>query len=238
MGEVDSMNEEYDEIDLRELLHVVLGRWWLIVLFAVVAVLISAFVTLKWIDPVYEAKSTLFIGKESDSIAGISFSDLQIDDQLVVDYQELIKTRLVTEAVIEDLNLSISVSGFVERLSVTGIRDSRFMHIVFQDTDPQRAARISNRLSESLVENAKEIVGVENVVIVDRAITPEQPVSPRLALNLAIAGVLGLMLGLFLVFALHMLDNTFRREEDIERELGITVLGVVPRFDGDRRDER
>ena len=123
----------------------------------------------------------------------------------------------------------------MNHLSVSGIKDSRFIHIVFQDTDPVLAARITNELSDSLVANAERIVGVENVMVVDTAVTPENPVSPNLLMNLAIAAVLGAMLGMFLIMVLHMLDNTFKREDDIERQLGITVLGVVPRFEGERR---
>ncbi len=227
--------EEYEEIDIRELVHIILGKWWVIALFTVIAMLVSGYVTSEMIDPVYEAKSTLFIGNESDSIAGISFSDLQVDDQLVVDYQELIKTRLVTETVIHDLNLPTTVDNFVEHLSVSGIKDSRFIHIVFQDTDPQLAALVANELSDSLVANAERIVGVENVVVVDSAVTPDHPVSPNLLMNVAIAAVLGAMLGMFLIMVLHMLDNTFKREDDIERQLGISVLGIVPKFEGERR---
>lgn len=227
--------EEYEEIDIREMLHIVLGRWWVIALFTLIAVGVSAYVTSEMIEPVYESKSTLFIGNESDSIAGISFSDLQVDDQLVVDYQELIKTRLVTETVIRDLELPTTVANFVEHLSVSGIKDSRFIHIVFQDTDPILAAQIANELSESLVANAERIVGVENVVVVDEAIPPAKPISPNLLMNVSIAAVLGAMLGMFLIMVLHMLDNTFKREEEIEKQLGIVVLGVVPKFDGERR---
>ncbi len=232
------MHDEYDEIDLRELIHLLLAGWKWMVLFVLVAVFLSGYVTTRMIEPVYEAKSTLFIGKESDSIAGISLSDLQIDNQLVVDYQELIKTRLVTQEVIDDLGLQTSVDNLVERLSVSGIKDSRFIHISFRDTNPELATKITNALSLSLVQHAEDIVGAENVVIVDSAILPLHPVEPNIYMNVAIAGILGLMLAIFLIFGLHMLDNTLKREEDVENLLGIPVLGVVPRFAEDKRTEK
>ncbi len=227
--------EEYEEIDIREIVSILLKKWWIIALFVVTAMLVTSYVTREMVEPVYEASSTLFVGTEKNSVAGISFSDLQVDDQLVVDYQELIKTRLVTEEVIESLNLPFSVENFVARLNVSGIKDSRFVHIVFQDTNPQRAANIANELTDSLVANAEQIVGVENVMVVDKAVVPVSPISPNLMMNVAISAVLGAMLGMFLIMLLHMLDNTFKREDDIERELGITVLGVIPKFEGERR---
>lgn len=229
------MDQEYQEIDLRELLHIVLAKWWLILIFLVLSTVLAAYITISFITPMYEAKSTLFIGKESDSIAGISFSDLQVDNKLVVDYRELIKTRLVTEEVIGDLNLDISVNEFIERLSVTTIKDSRFIHITFQDSNPKTSAMIANKLSATLVDKAVDVVGVENVMIVDHAIVPQGQVSPNLKMNVTISGMLGIMLGLFCVFLLHMLDNTVKREEDIEKHLGLSVLGVVPLFDGEER---
>lgn len=225
------MTEDRQEIELRELLHIVRRKWWILVAFVVASVLITGFVTRELIQPVYEAKSTVFIGKETDSIAGISFTDLQLANQLVVDYQELIKTRLVTSEVIESLNLEISESAFVSRLDVRGIRDSRFIHILFRDEDPGLAMQIANSLSQSLVEGAREVVGVENVLIVDEAIVPTRPVSPNLQQNILIAGVLGLLLGFFLILFLHFLDNTIKREEDVERQLELPVLGIVPRFE-------
>ena len=229
------MEQEYDEIDLRELIHVLLSKWWLIVIFLVVATGITGYVTMNHITPIYEAKSTLFIGKESNTIAGISMSDFQIDNKLVVDYRELIKTRLITEEVIRDLGLDISVGSFVERLDVGGIKDSRFMYITFKDSNPKMAAEITNKLSETLILRAEEIVGVEKVKIVDKAIVPQGPISPNVKMNIAISALLGIMLGVATIFVLNMFDNTIKKEEDIEKYVQLSVLGVIPRFKGEVR---
>ena len=232
------MKDEYQEIDLVELLRVVLRNWWLILLLMLVASSTSYFVTTRYVTPIYEAKSTLFIGKESESIAGfdLSVSDLQIDDQLVVDYRELIKTRLITEEVIEDLALLASPSDLIRNLGISTISDSRFMHITYQDPIPERAVQITNQLSEVLADRAEEIVGVKNVRIVDPAIVPENPISPNVVMNVAIAAVLGIILALFIIFIRMMLDNTIKTEEDIERTVDLPVLGMIPQFKGEVRD--
>lgn len=232
------MEQEFQEIDLREIIHIVLAKWWVILIFIILSTGITAYVTMNYVTPMYSANSTLFIGKESDSIAGIDIKDLQIDDQLVTDYRELIKTRLVTEEVISRLNLDVSVSKFIEHLQVSTIKDSRFIHISYEDASPETAAIITNELSEELVAKAVDIVGVKNVQIVDKAIEPTLPVSPNVKLNIAVAGVLGAMLALFCIFLLHMMDNTIKREEDIENYLGLSVLGVVPKFEGDERNDK
>ena len=47
-------------------------------------------------------------------------------------------------------------------------------------------------------------------------------------MNIAIAGVLGIMLGIGLVFLVEYLDNTIKTPEDIERYVGLPVLGIIP----------
>jgi capsular exopolysaccharide synthesis family protein len=72
--------------------------------------------------------------------------------------------------------------------------------------------------------------GVEtnNVSVVDKADVPRAPYKPNLQRNLLLASVVGLMLGTLLAFAFEHFDDTFRDPEDIERTLGLAVLGVVP----------
>lgn len=50
-------------------------------------------------------------------------------------------------------------------------------------------------------------------------------------MNIAIAFLLGLMVSVGLVFLLEYLDNTFKNKENLERELDIPALGVIPVVD-------
>jgi len=222
------MGEEYQEIDLVELLSVILRRWWLIAILVVLSGGIAYYVTSVHITPQYEAEATLFIGKEADLLGDFSLSDLSIDNKLVVDYRELLKTRLVSGEVIETLGLNISTEKLTSKLSVETVSDSRFIHIKFTDANPEVAAIITNKLAEVLVAKAVEVIGIQNVRIVDAAIVPVDPISPNLTMNVAIAVVLGGMLALFIIFAMHMIDNTITKEEQLEKRLGIPVLGVIP----------
>ena len=57
---------------------------------------------------------------------------------------------------------------------------------------------------------------------------PENPVSPNKKMNIAIAFLLGLMVSVGLVFLLEYLDNTYKNKDQLEKELGIPVLGAIP----------
>jgi capsular polysaccharide biosynthesis protein len=226
------MKEDYDEIDLLELVHHLKRRWWLIVLMMLVCAYGTYYYTVTYITPIYQAKSTLFIGKEPGTISALSIGDVSLGNQLVGDYSQLVKTRLVTEQVTQGLSLNTSTADIVENLSVTVIPDTRFIYIAYNDPIPQRAEMIVNRLSEVLAAKAEQVVGVKNVMIVDYALIPEEPISPSILRNVAIAAILGMMGAVFTIFAMMSLNSKLQNEEEIERMFGITVIASIPKFKG------
>jgi succinoglycan biosynthesis transport protein ExoP len=98
-----------------------------------------------------------------------------------------------------------------------------------RDVDTARSlyANLLQRLKDVDVSGK---VDLTNISIVDPATLPLVRSSPRRGLDLALASVLGLALGVALAFLLETLDNTVKTSDDIERRFGLPVLGVVPSF--------
>ncbi|MGB3831173.1 MAG: polysaccharide biosynthesis tyrosine autokinase [Mesorhizobium sp.] len=92
----------------------------------------------------------------------------------------------------------------------------------------------SNRAQyDSLISKLNEVaVGSElktqNASIVDLAVLPNRPYSPRLLLNLAIGLLLSLGLAAAIVYLLELLNNKFSNPEQVEKELGLAILGIIP----------
>lgn len=102
-------------------------------------------------------------------------------------------------------------------------------NIYQQEVDTNRV------LYDGLLQRFKEIgvaggVGINNVAIVDPADIPQRPSSPRLALNLALSLLTGLAIGLLLAFALEQIDEAIADPEEIQRRLGLPLLGSVPKL--------
>src|SRR5204862_542599 len=72
-------------------------------------------------------------------------------------------------------------------------------------------------------------VGVNNISIVDPADVPQRPSSPRLFLNLAIALLTGFGLSALAVYALEQIDEAIAVPAEVERRLGLPLLGSVPK---------
>lgn len=106
----------------------------------------------------------------------------------------------------------------------------------------QRDVDTNRQLYEGLLQRYKAIgvaggVGVNNISIVDAAELPGAPSSPNTLLNMAIALLAGIVIGVALALALEQIDHGITDPEEVERTMGVPLLGTVPQLaDGDPID--
>lgn len=151
------------------------------------------------------------IGREEGRVSG----------SLLADYREAQKRESALQSKVEQLK-----SSYLDLR-----RRSIQYNIYQQEVDTNRA------LYDGLLQRFKEIgvaggVGVNNISVVDAADIPERPSSPRLALNLAASLLAGLLLGVGLAFALEQIDEAIADPTEVERRLGLPLLGPVPKVSG------
>ena len=218
--ELNMENTEY-EIDLREIFGMLKKRWLMIVSMTTVAVIAAVVVSFFILSPVYESSSTLLVSYKQNQDTVMTYNDLTMSQKLVNTYSEIIKSRSISEEVLTTDQLS-------EKISVSKVSDTEIIRIKVQDEDPALAALIANTVSEVFKKEVKSIMTVDNVSTIDTAIAPENPVKPNKMMNVAIAGVLGVMVSVGLVFVLEFLDRTVKTPTDVERHLGLPIIGAIP----------
>ena len=220
-----------EEISLREIFLIFRRRMWLIFILVILSIIVSGIVSYYVIVPEYETFITLMVGKPKDYQSldnQLEYNDLLLNQRLVSTYGEIVKSRVVTDKVIENLGLDMSFADFGKKVSVSLVKDTEIIKLIVTDENPILAAKIANETAEVFMESVKDIMMVENIQIIDEAQVPKKPISPRPKLNMAIAGILGLMVGIFLSFLLEYLDNTIKTPEDVEKYLGLSVIGTIP----------
>ena len=84
---------------------------------------------------------------------------------------------------------------------------------------------LRNRYEEVRITEAMQTA---DVTIIDPSIPPTEPVSPKPMLNMAIAGFLGLFIGIGAAFVLEFLDTSLKSPDDVESKLGLPVIGRIP----------
>lgn len=94
-------------------------------------------------------------------------------------------------------------------------------------TREQLYVTLVEKLQEARIAEQSELGYVD---IIDAAIVPDEPVRPRIKLNLLLGAILGMMLGVGLAFVRNAFDNKLRTPEEL-RKAGISVLSVIPTMD-------
>lgn len=226
------MNEmEVREISIYEIFEALKKRWLLIVSITLVATLISIILNFFVIKPVYETSTKVFIGKEENNLEGYNSNDIQMYQKLLQTYAETIKTKEVIKAAINNVNADLTVKGIKESLVITPVSDTQILQIKYENKNPEIAKEILENITNEFIILAKELVPNGNVRVIEFVELPEEPVSPNKKMNITITFLLGLMVSVGLVFLIEYLDNTFKNKEDLESELDIPVIGVIPSFD-------
>ncbi len=218
-------------MDIREILQMLKKKLWIIILSTFIFTAISAILSFFILEPLYEANALIYVGKKIDAQGTVAYYDLLLGNQLVKDYRELVKSRLVSNTVIKELNLKDTTPGQLARkLSVSLKSDTRLIQIRAQDTDPKMARDIAKTITRVFKEKAIALMDVENVQIIDEAEIPRYAIKPIKKLNVAVAFVIGFMTGLGLVFLIEYFDNTVKTPQDVRKHLNLPVIGIIPDF--------
>jgi len=218
-----------DENQLKEYLHIIWKRLWIIILIIILATAASGLVSYFALLPEYKTYTTLMLSKPRSGIEAIQYDDILLNQKLVATYGEIVKSRLVSNEVINNLNLKFTPEQLEKKVKVTLVTDTEIIKIVVTDNDPELAAKIANEIAQVFKKNVVEIMKIENVQIIDEAEVPTTPVTPRPMLNMSIAGALGMILGTLLVFLIEYLDNAIKTASDIGKYLGFSVIGMIPK---------
>ncbi len=225
---------EENTISLQEIAYALKKRWKLIALITIAATLVSAILSFFIIKPQYEAKAKLFIGKqETQENNAYNNSDVMMYQQLMKTYAELVKTSdLVTKAV-KDANLNYNqneIKGILNNLTATPSADTQILDLSFKGGNPKEVLKVTEAITDEFISESKELIPNGNIQIIQKPQLPEHPVSPNKKLNILIAFVLGLMVGVGVVLLIEYLDNTFKSREELEKTLDLPIIGVIPDY--------
>ncbi len=131
--------------------------------------------------------------------------------QLAVANEQSIKSSF--EANKEQIQ-DISRKEFRVRELTRDVESNRELYDTFQ-----------NRLRET---TATQDLSSTSAHIVDSALPPRTPSAPNTRLLIALATILSLVAGVAIALIADFLNNTFKSAEDVENNLNLPVLGIVP----------
>jgi capsular polysaccharide biosynthesis protein len=222
-------NTEEDKMELLEYIHIIKKRLGIILITTILAAVASGIFSIFVMDPIYEAKATLIVGRiPSNQTEKMQYNDVLMYGKLVKTYAELAKSDLVAGETITKTGYDLTEGQLKGNLTVTPKGDTQILEIAVRNGDAEKAYKLANAVSEVFVDKVRSMMNTEDVKIMDYAKLPGSPIKPRVMLNIVIAGFVGFMVALGIVFLMEYLDNTIKTESDVEKYLGITVLATIP----------
>lgn len=230
----------------EEWAKIVLRRWWLIPLIALVAATVAYGYTDRQ-PRVYTSSSELSVIGEPTGY----WIELTTRNRLAPFKKVITSSRLAQRAVERgDLGrYGLDAGALLSKLAVAHSPDNSTIQIAASDTDAVRAARIVNAVAGAFIEQVEAdnerlirdyprraeggapVAGaIERVRVeqLNEASPAALPSAPRPKLNAAAAAILGVALALVLAFALEYLDDTLRSAEDVRRHLDLPTLAGIP----------
>ena len=239
MENQNQRSNEETEIDLVELFWVLWRKLPLMIAVGLFTALLAFGGSKFLMTPTYQSVTKIYILNKQDSTnTNVTYSDLQAGTQLVKDYSELIKSRFVLEAVIEQLDLPISYEQLSGKVAVSTPTDTRVISITVTDSSPVMAMKIANAVREAASIHIRNVMDIEAVNIVETANMPTYKASPSVGKNAMLGGMLGILTVAAIVILSHLMNDTIQTEEDVEKYLGISTLAMIPLNEADGKKKK
>lgn len=227
------MNEQITNepiIDIKKIVNAILKRWQIIVICVFVCTILATIVSFFILKPKYQSSTKLFIGKEASSEEGYSNSDIQMYQNLLKSYASVIKTNdLVTRAVKNLPDIEESTESILGNLEVITTNNTQIMEIKCTSYNKKSAMLIVSSITDEFISTSESLIKNANIKIIEEAKLPISSISPNKKINILLGFMVGIILGLGIIFVIEYLDTTIKNKEEAEEYLKLPVIGDIPK---------
>ena len=220
-------------MNVRELLRALRAGWWVItsstLLLLAVAAVLSQLTT-----PTYASTTRLFVSVAGNTDPSSAYQGGLFTSQRVTSYAELLMSEELASAVVADLDLDLSPAAVADAVVARVVPDTVILEVTVTDDSPDQAQQIAASLGEQF---ARQVTALETpagddaptvtVATVEPARVEPGAVSPDVTRNLALGGVLGLLMGVVLAVVRSRFDSTVKSNDDVQALTGSRAIGTV-----------
>lgn len=217
-------------IHCGELYQMLLSRFWLIALAAVIGAGAGlAYSQISRPVPMYRATTKMYVtGMETAVPTSAGFS---LGKQVISNYMEIIRSRPVLEQVIEELGLNMGYRQLLNCISFRTPDNTAMLELTIAFPDPQWAKTVVDKLAEVSADKAELVMGSSHPRIYEESYLPSSPynISSMRPVKFALFG--GVVVGgmaVFLFLLAYFAKNRFLSPAQVEEVLGTPVLTMLP----------
>lgn len=225
----------YETIDLLEVLNAVRQHILAIILTTLVLAAAGFGVSKFLMTPMYQASALMIVNTRQDITSNVTSDQINSATKLVSTYSIILKSDTVLNQVIENLGLSLDYQQLANRVTVSAVDDTQVMKVTVTSDNPEWARQVCEQITQISPDVILEAVEAGSVKVISKASISPEPVSPNVSRNTARGAVAGLVISVGIVFLMVLLDNKINNEEDVSKYLDLTVVGVIPEYEGGKK---
>ena len=225
----------YETIDLLEVLNAVRQHILAIILTTLVLAAAGFGVSKFLMTPMYQASALMIVNTRQDITSNVTSDQINSATKLVSTYSIILKSDTVLNQVIQNLGLSLDYQHLAERVTVSAVDDTQVMKVTVTSDNPEWARQVCEQITQISPDVILEAVEAGSVKVISNASISPEPVSPNVSRNTALGAVAGLVISVGIVFLMVLLDNKINNEEDVSKYLDLTVVGVIPEYEGGKK---
>jgi capsular polysaccharide biosynthesis protein len=222
-------------VEIRRYLAIL--RRWVVLVVLIVAAALAAGWAIAPRGHTYSATSIVYVGQRSiniDPAAGTVSGDYAAGlDRLISTFTAMVPTTRIAAAAVASARVARGPDGVVANTTAKQVPQTDLITITYTDSEPHVTQTVDNALANALVAAVPTVdsngaSGSQVLSVYQPASLPTVPNHKGTARDLILAGLFGLIVAGCLVALLEYLDITLRSPEQVERQLELPVLGVVP----------
>ena len=225
----------YETIDLLEVLNAVRQHILAIILTTLVLAAAGFGVSKFLMTPMYQASALMIVNTRQDITSNVTSDQINSATKLVSTYSIILKSDTVLNQVIENLGLNMDYQQLANRVTVSAVDDTQVMKVTVTSDNPEWARQVCEQITQISPDVILEAVEAGSVKVISNASISPKPVSPNVSRNTALGAVAGLVISVGIVFLMVLLDNKINNEEDVSKYLDLTVVGVIPEYEGGKK---
>lgn len=224
-----------EETNYKDILKYVLTKLHIVAIIFAVVLIAGEIYTNFMKTPLYQSQTQVVLLNDNSSNTAITATDVQLSNNLVKTYAEIVKSSNVLDQTVKNLNLNYSGEALRNKITVSTVTSTQLITIKVSDENNLTAQVIANEIAKVFKQEIKKIYNIDNVQIVDTADLANAPYNINLIRQTALYAAIGLALGIGVACAMYLLDTSIKDSETVENRVGLTVLGVIPNIESRRK---
>ncbi len=220
------MNEQ---LNILSIIDMLLRRWSMILLSAVLVGIFTFVYSEVFISPVYSSTASLYVNSSKQNYNNeITQTTLNSSRELVMTYAEILQARTFLSMVADEVGGDYTINQIRDMITMDALNQTEILQITVKGTNADDVYKIAKSIVKYAPDELIRVVEAGSVKILDNASETKTPISPNIRKNTFIGIFIGIILGALLVIVLELFDTRIKSGDEISQRYNEPLLGEIP----------